>query len=75
MQQYEKALQQIGFGYVIMPSGRMRAMYNYEMINLAREACEQLGIGYSNGACKPFQPTANALAAFAGIAKEKVSTA
>ena len=39
-------MQQIAFGYVIMPSGKMRGMYNYEMIDLAREACEQLGIAY-----------------------------
>jgi hypothetical protein len=35
-------------------------MYNYEMINLAREACDQLGIAYSNGACKPFRPAERA---------------
>jgi hypothetical protein len=51
MQGAERALQQIAFGYVIMPSGRMRGMYNYEMIDLAREACDRLGIAYSNGAC------------------------
>jgi hypothetical protein len=26
-------------------------MYNHEMISLAREACDQLGIAYSDGAC------------------------
>ncbi len=51
MQGAERALQQIAFGYVVMPSGKMRGMYNYEMIDLAREACDRLGIAYSNGAC------------------------
>jgi hypothetical protein len=51
MQGAERALQQIAFGYVVMPSGKMRGMYNYEMIDLAREACELLGIAYSNGGC------------------------
>jgi hypothetical protein len=48
----ERALQQIAFGYVIMPSGKMRGMYNHEMISIARETCDQLGIAYPNGACK-----------------------
>jgi hypothetical protein len=47
----ERVLQQIAFGYVVTPSGRMRKMYNHEMISLAREACDQLGIAYSGGAC------------------------
>jgi hypothetical protein len=51
-----KTLQQIAFGHVVLPSGKTRQMYNYEMINLAREACDQLGIAYSNGACtQPFE--------------------
>ena len=56
MQGAERVLRQIAFGYIIMPSGKMRGMYNYEMIDLAREACEKLGIEYSNGACEPFRP-------------------
>jgi hypothetical protein len=56
MQGAVRALQQIAFGYVIMSSGKMRGMYNYEMIDLAREACDRLGIAYSNGTCKPFKP-------------------
>jgi hypothetical protein len=60
MQGAERALQQIAFGYVVMPSGKMRGMYNYEMIDLAREACDRLGIAYSNGACKPFRPAERA---------------
>jgi hypothetical protein len=55
------ATAQIAFGHVILPSGRMRRMYNHEMINLAREACDQLGIACSNGACKPFEPTGVAM--------------
>jgi hypothetical protein len=55
MQEAERALRQIAFGHVILPSGKMRGMYNYEMINLAREACDQLGIAYSNGACEPYR--------------------
>ena len=52
----ERVLHQIAFGYVLTPSGGMRKMYNHEMINLAREACDQLGIAYSDGACThPFQ--------------------
>ncbi len=66
MQGAERVLQQIAFGYVVMPSGKMRGMYNYEMIDLAREACEQLGIAYSNGACKPFRPAESATKGFAG---------
>ena len=51
----ERLLQQIAFGYVLTPSGGMRKMYNHEMISLAREACDQLGIAYSDGACtQPF---------------------
>jgi hypothetical protein len=50
-----KTLQQIAFGHVVLPSGKTRQMYNYEMINLAREACDQLGIAHSNGPCtQPF---------------------
>jgi hypothetical protein len=41
-----KALQQIAFGHLVLPSGKTRRMYNYEIINLAREACDQLGIAY-----------------------------
>lgn len=55
MQRAKKALQQIAFGHVILPSGKKRGMYNYEMINLAREACDQLGIAYSNGVCEPYR--------------------
>ena len=56
MQDPLKTLQQIAFGHVVLPSGKTRQMYNYEMINLAREACDQLGIAYSNGACtQPFE--------------------
>jgi hypothetical protein len=52
----ERVLQQIAFGYVLTPSGGMRKMYNHEMISLAREACDQLGIAYSGGACtQPFE--------------------
>jgi hypothetical protein len=61
-----KALQQIAFGHVVLPSGKTRRMYNYEIINLAREAFDQLGIAYSNGACDPFKPTAKAADKFAG---------
>lgn len=60
----ERALQQIAFGHVVLPSGKTRGMYNYEMINLAREACDQLGIAYSNGTCKPYEPAAGARASF-----------
>jgi hypothetical protein len=68
-----KALQQIAFGHVVLPSGKTRRMYNYEIINLAREACDQLGIPYSNGACDPFKPkVANK---FTGIGQEKVPPA
>jgi hypothetical protein len=56
MQGAERALQQIAFGYVIMHSGKMRGMYNHEMIDLAREACDRLGIACSNGASEPFKP-------------------
>jgi len=66
MQGAERALQQIAYGHVILPSSKMRGMYNYEMINFARQACEQLGIAYSNGACKPFRPGERAAKAFAG---------
>ena len=55
MHRAERALQQIAFGPVVLPSGKKRGMYNYEMINLAREACDHLGIAYSNGACEPFR--------------------
>ena len=47
MQDAEKVLQQIAFGHVVLPSGKMRGIYRYEMINLAREICDQLGIEYS----------------------------
>jgi hypothetical protein len=60
MQGAERALQQIAFGYIIMHSGKMRGMYNYEMIDLAREACDRLGIACSNGACEPFRPVERA---------------
>jgi hypothetical protein len=61
MQDPFKVLQQIAFGYVILPSGRTREMYRHEIINLAREACEQFGIAYSNGGCKqPFEPAERA---------------
>jgi hypothetical protein len=60
MQGRFKAIQQIAFGHVVSPSGETRRMYNYEIINLVREACDQLGIAYSNGACEPFQPPAKA---------------
>ena len=70
-----KALQQIAFGHVVLPSGKTRRMYNYEIINLAREACDQLGIAYSNGACDPFKPTAKAANKFAGIGQEKLPPA
>ena len=43
-----------------------------KIIKLAREACDQLGIAYSNGACDPFKPTAKAANKFAGIGQEKV---
>ena len=58
----ERLLQQIAFGYVLTPSGGMRKMYNHEMISLAREACDQLGIAYSDGACtqQPFQARSGA---------------
>jgi hypothetical protein len=49
-------------------------MYNHEIINLAREACDQLGIAYSNGACEPFEP-AKAANKFAGIEQEQVPPA
>jgi hypothetical protein len=55
MQDPLKTLKQIAFGQVILPSGKARQMYNYEIINLAREACDQLGVAYSNGACKPLE--------------------
>lgn len=64
MRGVERALQQIAFGHVVLPSGKTRGMYNYEMINLAREACDQLGIPYSNGTCKPYRPAAGASASF-----------
>ena len=55
-QHCERILRQIAFGYVLTPSGGMRKMYNHEIISLAREACDQLGIAYSNGACThPFK--------------------
>lgn len=58
---YETVLQQIAFGYVLTPSGGMRKMYNHEMTSLAREACDQLGIAYSDGACtQPFQARSGA---------------
>jgi hypothetical protein len=66
-----KALQLISFGHVVLPSGKTRRMYNYEVINLAREACDQLGIAYSNGACEPFKPRAKV----AGIGQEQVPPA
>jgi hypothetical protein len=62
----EKVLQQIAFGYVLTPSGGMRKMYNHEMTSLAREACDQLGIAYSGGACEPFKPVAKAAEMLAG---------
>jgi hypothetical protein len=62
----ERVLQQIAFGYVLTPSGGMRKMYNHEMISLAREACDQLGIAYSSGACEPFKPAPKAAEALAG---------
>jgi hypothetical protein len=52
-----RVLQQIAFGYVLTPSGRMRKMYNYAMISLAREGCDRLGIADSNGACEPSNTT------------------
>lgn len=58
MQRAERALRQIAFGHVVLPSGKKRGMYNYEMINLAREACDQLGIAYSNGACAQYRAVA-----------------
>jgi hypothetical protein len=70
-----KALQQIAFGHVVLPSGKTRRMYNYEIINLAREACDHLGIAYSNGACEPFKPPAKAADKFAGIGQEQVPRA
>ena len=75
MQDPFKTLQQIAFGHVVLPSGKTRRMYNYEIINLAREARDQLGIAYSNGACDPFKPTAKAADKFAGIAQEQVPPA
>jgi hypothetical protein len=75
MQDPFKALQQIAFGHVMLPSGKTRRMYNYEVINLAREACDQLGIAYSNGACDPFKPAAKAADKFAGIGQEQVPSA
>ena len=74
-QHCERILRQIAFGYVLTPSGGMRKMYNHEMISLAREACDQLGIAYSNGACDPFKPTAKAADKFAGIGQEQVPPA
>ena len=62
----ERVLQQIAFGYVLTPSGGMRKMYNHEMTSLAREACDQLGIAYSNGASEPFKLVAKAAEALAG---------
>ena len=56
MQGAEKVLQQIAFGHVVLPSGKMRGIYRYEMINLAREISDQLGIEYSAGACDPYEP-------------------
>jgi hypothetical protein len=57
----ERLLQQIAFGYVLTPSGGMRKMYNPEMISLAPEACDQLGIAHSDGACThPFQARSGA---------------
>jgi hypothetical protein len=53
MQQAERALRQIAFGHVTLPSGKNRGMYKSEIINLAREVCDQLGIAYSNGAFEP----------------------
>jgi hypothetical protein len=71
-----KTLQQIAFGHVVLPSRKTRQMYNYEMINLAREACDQLGIAYSNGACmQPFEARSGAAESFAGLGQEKVPTA
>jgi hypothetical protein len=56
MDRRERVLQQIAFGYVLASSGRMRKMWNHEMIKLARETCGQLGIAYSDGACAhPFE--------------------
>jgi hypothetical protein len=73
MQDAERALQQIAFGHVVLPSAKTRQMYNYEMINLAREACDQLGVAYSNGACtQPFEARSGAAALFAGVGQEKV---
>ena len=72
----ERILRQIAFGYVLTPSGRMRKMYNHEMISLAREACDRLGIAYSDGACThPFQARSGAAESFASLGQEKVSSA
>jgi hypothetical protein len=58
----ERVLQQIAFGYVLTASGGMRKMYNHELICLAREACDQLGIDYSDGACtQPFETRSGAV--------------
>jgi hypothetical protein len=71
-----KTLQQIAFGHVVLPSRKTRQMYNYEMINLAREACDQLGIAYSNGACmQPLEARSGAAECFAGLGQEKVPPA
>ena len=75
MQDPLKTLKQIAFGQVILPSGKARQMYNYEIINLAREACDQLGVAYSNGACEPFKSPAKAADKFAGIGQEQVPPA
>src|ERR1700730_3400932 len=48
------------------PSGRVRKMYNHEMISLARAACDRLGIAYStvhaNPSTAPRRPLRRALA-------------
>ena len=66
----ERVLRQIAFGYVLTPSGRMRKMYNHEMASLACEACDHLGIAYSNGACEPFKPMARPASASAAFAAQ-----
>jgi hypothetical protein len=74
MQGAERALQQIAFAYLMLPSGRMRPMYMHEMISLAREACDQLGIAYSNGACKPFEAAKRAANSFTASSGQNTGT-
>jgi hypothetical protein len=74
MQGADRTLQQIAFAYVMLPSGRMRQMYMHEMISLAREACDQLGIAYSNGACKPFEAAARASNSFPANSGQNTGT-